>query len=124
MAARSALPVVYRYSILVKIRKDSKTVYNRRPYDVVELDWKNGERYSYIQPMFGGIPTAGASSALPPSVESTNFRTGTSGGEAPEVVYDDIRIYSDYPDFDICRARHGSDFSTNPADQPRGFITK
>jgi hypothetical protein len=122
MADRASQPTVYRYAIFVKIRKNGKTVYNRRPYDVVELDWCNGERYPYIQPLLGGVPAAGTGTALPASVSASLYRTGTAGGEAQEVVYDDIRIYSSFPDFDLCHADH-SMVSKNPADQPRGFIT-
>ncbi len=123
MAARAALPVVYRYAIYVKIRQNGKTAFNRRPYDVVELDWRNGERYTYIQPLLGNA-------TLPAKYDSTTAQIAAdrpvtsalpdSSIGQNEIVYDDVRFYTEMPAFDLCFANH-TNVSTNPADQPRGF---
>ncbi len=123
MDERASQPVVYRYAIFVKIRKNGKTAYNRRPYDVVELDWRNGERYRYIQPRLGGVPKNSGGSATSADLQNTLVRVGTHAGvEEQECIYDDVWIYSSIPDFDICSATH-SDLKAYPNawDQPRGF---
>jgi hypothetical protein len=122
--SRASQPTVYRYAIFVKSRRNGKTVYNRRPYDVVELDWRNGERYSYIQPMLGDASTHAKWDSTTAQIAADRPVGGAvpdGALEQQEIVYDDIRIYSSTPDFDLCAADHTS-VSTNPADQPRGFI--
>lgn len=123
MADRASKPVVYRYAIFVKMRKNGKTAFNRRPYDVVELDWRNGERYTYIQPLLGNA-------SINAKWDSTTAQTSTdrpayaalpdSSLEQHEIVYDDVRFYTEIPAFDLCYSNH-TNVSTNPADQPRGY---
>ena len=76
--ARATTPVQNRTAVFVRSRRDNKYVYVRRPYDIIELDWKNGGKPTYIQPHCG------------------NTRTPSENEE----VYSRVEIFEDYPTWD------------------------
>ena len=77
--ARRDQAIVKRFAIFVKDWRGGSYVYRHRPYDVVEYDWGEGERKTYLQPHFG----------------HTRSRT------LSEEVYDDVRFYSSAPEWDL-----------------------
>ena len=77
--ARSAEPIVKRYGVYVKERKDGKPVFVQRPYDVVELVWGDANpNPTYLQPHFNTL--------------SKSLRSR---------VYDDVRFYDAPPPWDL-----------------------
>lgn len=79
--ARTDQAIIKRYIVFVKRNTDggANVQYQHRPYDVVEYDWGDGSRETYLQPHFG---------------------VTRSPSEASE-IYDGIRVYDNFPDWDF-----------------------
>ena len=77
--ARYAQAKIRRIAIFVKDWRGGSYAYDHRPYDVVEYDWGEGERKTYLQPHFG------------------RSRSGTVATE----MYDDVRFYTTAPEWDL-----------------------
>jgi hypothetical protein len=79
--ARTEQAIVKRYIVFVRkgIEGGATTQYNRRPYDVVEYNWGDGNKETYLQPHFGQSRSASET----------------------EELYDGIRIYDTFPDWDF-----------------------
>ena len=77
--ARTDQAIVKRFIVFVKRTANGVTQYDRRPYDVVEYDWGEGGRETYLQPHFGQ----------------------TRSSSEVEELYDGIRTYDTYPDWDF-----------------------
>jgi hypothetical protein len=83
--ARTDLAKIKRTAVFVKERRDGKDAFIRRPYDVVEYNWGDGNLPTYLQPHFG----------RPRSMT------------LDEEMYDDVRFYSTTPDWDLVCPRRG-----------------
>jgi hypothetical protein len=77
--ARYAQAKIRRIAIFVKDWRGGSYAYDHRPYDVVEYDWGEGERKTYLQPHFG------------------RTRSATLDDE----IYNDVRFYSTPPEWDL-----------------------
>ena len=77
--ARTNQAKVRRFIVFVITRRDNVNYYDRRPYDVVEYNWGEGALETYLQPHFGSTRSA---------IER-------------EEIYDDLRIYTEYPIWDL-----------------------
>lgn len=77
--ARTAQATVRRFIVFVKVRRDNVDYLDRRPYDVVEYNWGEGPLETYLQPHFGS----------------------TRSPSETEELYHDIRVYSEYPTWDL-----------------------
>ena len=86
MPTRTPQAKIRRYAVFVKeLRNDrtnakqKSTVYVRRPYNIVDYDWNDGNGHkTYIEPT-GGRPRARSER---------------------EEVYDDVKIFDTPPDWD------------------------
>jgi hypothetical protein len=77
--ARTNQAIVKRFIVFVKRTANGVTQWDRRPYDVVEYNWGEGDRQTYLQPHFGQ----------------------TRSASEVEELYDGIREYDDYPAWDF-----------------------
>jgi len=77
--ARTSVAKVKRIAVFVKEWSNGSFAYNHRPYDVVEYDWGEGERKTYLQPHFGR----------------------TRSATLDEEIYNDVRFYSTPPEWDL-----------------------
>lgn len=79
--ARAAQATVQRFAVFIRQLNAGGVIPTeqlvRRPYDIVTYDWRNGEKYTYIQPRSRG-----------------NSRT------LDDEIYDGIRIYDVAPPWD------------------------
>lgn len=86
MPTRTAQAKIRRYAVFVKelrndrtTAKQKSTVYIRRPFNIVEYDWSDGNpKKTYLE------PTGGRSKAR----------------SEVEEVYDDLKIFDTPPDWD------------------------
>jgi len=84
--ARTVEAKIRRYAVFVKERRNDRTnagqastVYLRRPYNIVEYDWNDGNPFkTYVE------PTGGRTRAM---------------SEAQE-VYDEVKIFENPPTYD------------------------
>ena len=79
--ARNAQATVRRFAVYVRRVVTGVETLVRRPYDVVEYRWGNGEQYTYLQPYFGVSRTL------------------------DEDIFDGIRIYDKAPVWDITSSK-------------------
>jgi hypothetical protein len=77
--ARRDQAIVKRYAVFVKQRRDGHDYFIRRPYDSVEYNWGDGDVKTYLQLRIG-----------------SGFSRSVN-----EEGYDDVRIYSTPPAWDI-----------------------
>jgi len=110
--ARTVQAKVRTFAIFVKeLRNDRSTVpnkrssvYIRRPYNIVEYDWSDGNPVkTYLQPAGLRLPRGGGEPAVSSSIDS--IPVGLEGSVRTQEVYDDVRIYDTPPDFDMIYGR-------------------